>query len=207
MNTPLFPTLSNARPVLRHITQHLQNTHVKTCKHYYTAIFPYHTFYSAINTKLYNLLDSAWLGYFYLIIFTGKTNRSIKPARTPYPKQSVFGMVLNFWCQLFRKLMYWGRSANYKQENMIIEMMSTNWCPLYGTILYINIIYRPHHPRWGSCPSPLEVDAAQVGGEASGRRPRSGLPGADLLPPGHHLSPPRPGPHHRGGKKGLVTVC
>ena len=91
---PLFPNFSNEHISLWNKTQHLQNLHVKTCKHYLHQCFFKTVFLdSAINTKFSSLWYFGRLRYFSLIGLIGKKTHEIQIARPPFQKQSDFFVV------------------------------------------------------------------------------------------------------------------
>ena len=49
-----------------------------------------------------------------------------------------FFIMSNLWCQLFSTLFYCGILTKRKQENIIIDTVSTNIGPLCHTYLYVN---------------------------------------------------------------------
>ena len=93
---------------------------------------------SDINTKFLSFWYFGRFGYFYLIGLLGWINSEIQLASLSFSKQSEFSMVSTLWCQIFRTLLYWGIRINSKQENIIVDAVSTNRCPPWGTYFYIN---------------------------------------------------------------------
>ena len=59
--------------------------------------------------------------------------------KTPLPQNDLFFVVSTLWCQLFSKLLYWWRRTKSKQENITVDTVSTNICPLCSTYLYVNL--------------------------------------------------------------------
>ena len=135
---PLFPPLSNYNIALRCKTQHIQNQHAKIFTYYSHCYFS-EIIFSAyyIKTKLSGLWVLRQYGYFSRICLLGWMNHEIYLARPYFLEQSDFSVGSTFWCQIFSTFFYWGICAQLKQENIIIDKVSTNIFPICRTYFYV----------------------------------------------------------------------
>ena len=134
----LFPHLSNEHIALRRKNQHLRNQYSKMCTHYLHQYFSESYFSLRYQHQVINLIRLGIFFYTYpLLVYLGEL--TIKYSlQDPLPRKSEFGMVSNFWCQIFSTLMFWGRHTNFKEENIIVDMVSMSVWPLCGTYFYLN---------------------------------------------------------------------
>ena len=91
---------------------------------------------STPSFQAYDNLDS--LDTSPLSVYLFYKNGEIKLTSPTLPKQSELFMVSTFWCQLLGRLFYWGRLTAFKQENIIVETVSTNIFPTCHTYFYVN---------------------------------------------------------------------
>ena len=81
-------------------------------------------------------LGIVWINILYQ--FTLVNGLQNKASKTPIPPKLLFVMVSIFLCQLLSTLSWRGRHTKSKFENIIVYMVSTNSCPLWGAYLYVN---------------------------------------------------------------------
>ena len=127
----------------------------------YTAISPDCLFGLRYQDQVLKLMR-LWKVWVLLPYWFNWVNEPLNTAlKTPLPKTKWFFMVSTLWYQLFSTLLYWGRRTMPKQENIIVDTVSTNMCPLcrpcFKNLLYTikmkNIFVRmvtpfKNNPQW-----------------------------------------------------------
>ena len=105
----------------------------------YTAISPGFIFVLRYQHQVLKLISLGAVQIIPSYQFTWVNEPWNTAHKTHLPKKSVFCMVKTLGYQIFSTLLYWGRRKKIIFENIIVDTVSSNICPLCSTYFYVNL--------------------------------------------------------------------